>query len=160
MCPFWCLYALMHIHSCYFHKIIQPVSGCARIWLLLVFFSPCADGFYVTWGVSEGVVMTPGQSLPPHGKQLGRLQSSDLKQVIQKVHNNMLNCLLWFQSRRHNFYNSFLLCVNWNHLCTPSLTFFYFKTFHLLSKLSHLIDWLIDWSHHLLSSGFPHVCFL
>ncbi|XP_019720995.1 cytoplasmic dynein 2 heavy chain 1-like, partial [Hippocampus comes] len=42
------------------------------------------DGFYVTWGVSEGVVMTPGQSLPPHGKQLGRLQSSDLKQVIQK----------------------------------------------------------------------------
>ncbi|XP_037123246.1 cytoplasmic dynein 2 heavy chain 1 isoform X1 [Syngnathus acus] len=42
------------------------------------------DGFYVTWGVSEGVLMTPGQSLPPHGKQLGRLHSSDLKQVIQK----------------------------------------------------------------------------
>ncbi|XP_061923239.1 dynein cytoplasmic 2 heavy chain 1 isoform X1 [Entelurus aequoreus] len=43
-----------------------------------------ADGFYVTWGVSEGVVMTPGQTLPPHGKQLGRLSSADLKQIIQK----------------------------------------------------------------------------
>lgn len=27
----------------------------------------------------------PGQPLPPHGKQLGRLDSADLKQVIQKV---------------------------------------------------------------------------
>uniref|UniRef100_A0A8C5EPV0 Cytoplasmic dynein 2 heavy chain 1 n=1 Tax=Gouania willdenowi TaxID=441366 RepID=A0A8C5EPV0_GOUWI len=44
-----------------------------------------SDGFYVTWGASEGVVMAPGQSLPPHGKQLGRLDSADLKQVIQKV---------------------------------------------------------------------------
>ncbi|XP_028320044.1 cytoplasmic dynein 2 heavy chain 1 isoform X2 [Gouania willdenowi] len=43
-----------------------------------------SDGFYVTWGASEGVVMAPGQSLPPHGKQLGRLDSADLKQVIQK----------------------------------------------------------------------------
>uniref|UniRef100_A0A3B4GDC8 Cytoplasmic dynein 2 heavy chain 1 n=1 Tax=Pundamilia nyererei TaxID=303518 RepID=A0A3B4GDC8_9CICH len=42
------------------------------------------DGFYVTWGESEGAVITPGQSLPPHGKQLGRLDSTDLKQVIQK----------------------------------------------------------------------------
>ncbi|KAM9317805.1 cytoplasmic dynein 2 heavy chain 1 [Pholidichthys leucotaenia] len=42
------------------------------------------DGFYVTWGASEGAVMTPGQPLPPHGKQLGRLDSADLKQVIQK----------------------------------------------------------------------------
>uniref|UniRef100_A0A3Q2VKF8 Cytoplasmic dynein 2 heavy chain 1 n=1 Tax=Haplochromis burtoni TaxID=8153 RepID=A0A3Q2VKF8_HAPBU len=42
------------------------------------------DGFYVTWGASEGAVITPGQSLPPHGKQLGRLDSTDLKQVIQK----------------------------------------------------------------------------
>uniref|UniRef100_A0A4W6F7X0 Cytoplasmic dynein 2 heavy chain 1 n=1 Tax=Lates calcarifer TaxID=8187 RepID=A0A4W6F7X0_LATCA len=41
-------------------------------------------GFYVTWGASEGAVMAPGQSLPPHGKQLGRLDSADLKQVIQK----------------------------------------------------------------------------
>lgn len=46
----------------------------------------CADGFYVTWGASEGAVMAPGQSLPAHGKQLGRLDSADLKQVIQKVH--------------------------------------------------------------------------
>uniref|UniRef100_A0A3Q3KJ04 Cytoplasmic dynein 2 heavy chain 1 n=1 Tax=Monopterus albus TaxID=43700 RepID=A0A3Q3KJ04_MONAL len=43
-----------------------------------------ADGFYVTWGASEGAVMAPGQSLPSHGKQLGRLDSADLKQVIQK----------------------------------------------------------------------------
>ncbi|XP_034460809.1 cytoplasmic dynein 2 heavy chain 1 isoform X1 [Hippoglossus hippoglossus] len=42
------------------------------------------EGFYVTWGASEGAVMAPGQSLPPHGKQLGRLDSADLKQVIQK----------------------------------------------------------------------------
>ncbi|XP_029374274.1 cytoplasmic dynein 2 heavy chain 1 isoform X3 [Echeneis naucrates] len=42
------------------------------------------DGFYVTWGASEGAVTAPGQSLPPHGKQLGRLDSADLKQVIQK----------------------------------------------------------------------------
>uniref|UniRef100_A0A8C9YGF2 Cytoplasmic dynein 2 heavy chain 1 n=1 Tax=Sander lucioperca TaxID=283035 RepID=A0A8C9YGF2_SANLU len=43
------------------------------------------DGFYVTWGASEGAVMAPGQALPPHGKQLGRLDSADLKQVVQKV---------------------------------------------------------------------------
>ncbi|XP_054598719.1 cytoplasmic dynein 2 heavy chain 1 isoform X1 [Nothobranchius furzeri] len=42
------------------------------------------DGFYVTWGTSERSVMAPGQLLPPHGKQLGRLDSADLKQVIQK----------------------------------------------------------------------------
>ncbi|XP_047450013.1 cytoplasmic dynein 2 heavy chain 1 isoform X3 [Mugil cephalus] len=42
------------------------------------------DGFYVTWGASEATVMAPGQSLPPHGKQLGRLDVADLKQVIQK----------------------------------------------------------------------------
>lgn len=49
-----------------------------------------ADGFYVTWGASEGAVITPGQSLPPHGKQLGRLDSNDLKQVIQKVRSKRL----------------------------------------------------------------------
>ncbi|KAK5608849.1 Cytoplasmic dynein 2 heavy chain 1 [Crenichthys baileyi] len=43
-----------------------------------------SDGFYVTWGASEGAVVAPGQPLPPHGKQLGRLDSADLKQVIQK----------------------------------------------------------------------------
>lgn len=53
-------------------------------------FSLRADGFYVTWGASEGAVMAPGQSLPPHGKQLGRLDSADLKQVIQKVHSEEL----------------------------------------------------------------------
>lgn len=49
-----------------------------------------ADGFYVTWGASEGAVMAPGQSIPPHGKQLGRLDSADLKQVIQKVRSEEL----------------------------------------------------------------------
>lgn len=49
------------------------------------FFLVCEDGFYVTWGASEGAVMAPGQLLPPHGKQLGRLDSADLKQVVQKV---------------------------------------------------------------------------
>ncbi|KAJ7995299.1 hypothetical protein DPEC_G00243100 [Dallia pectoralis] len=44
------------------------------------------DGFYVTWGASEGGgVMAPGQSLPPHGKSLGRLDSADLRQVIHKA---------------------------------------------------------------------------
>ncbi|XP_056467776.1 cytoplasmic dynein 2 heavy chain 1 isoform X1 [Gadus chalcogrammus] len=43
-----------------------------------------SDGFYVTWGASEGSVMAPGQSLPPHGKPLGRLNSADLREVIQK----------------------------------------------------------------------------
>ncbi|XP_061575223.1 dynein cytoplasmic 2 heavy chain 1 isoform X3 [Cololabis saira] len=42
------------------------------------------DGFYVTWGSSEGAVIAPGQPLPPHGKQLGRLDSAALKQVIHK----------------------------------------------------------------------------
>lgn len=56
-----------------------------------VIFPLCADGFYVTWGASEGAVMAPGQSLPPHGKQLGRLDSADLKQVIQKVHSEQLS---------------------------------------------------------------------
>ncbi|KAF3692878.1 Cytoplasmic dynein 2 heavy chain 1 [Channa argus] len=42
------------------------------------------EGFYVTWGASEGAVMAPGQPLPSHGKQLGRLDIADLEQVIQK----------------------------------------------------------------------------
>ncbi|XP_028975291.2 cytoplasmic dynein 2 heavy chain 1 isoform X3 [Esox lucius] len=44
------------------------------------------DGFYVTWGASEGGgVMAPGQCLPPHGKSLGCLDSADLRQVIHKA---------------------------------------------------------------------------
>ncbi|KAM6946318.1 LOW QUALITY PROTEIN: cytoplasmic dynein 2 heavy chain 1 [Aplochiton taeniatus] len=43
-----------------------------------------ADGFYVTWGASEAGVLAPGQSLPSHGKPLGRLNTADLRQVIQK----------------------------------------------------------------------------
>lgn len=60
----------------------------------MIFFSLGADGFYVTWGASEAAVIAPGQSLPPHGKQLGRLDSADLKQVIQKVRSEkLLSCL-------------------------------------------------------------------
>ncbi|KPP72256.1 cytoplasmic dynein 2 heavy chain 1-like [Scleropages formosus] len=44
------------------------------------------DSFYVTWGAlhESGYVMVPGQSLPPHGKLLGRLHLEDLKEVIRK----------------------------------------------------------------------------
>ncbi|KAK2517344.1 Dync2h1 [Columba guinea] len=43
-----------------------------------------ADVFYVTWGACREAFMTPGQALPPHGRPLGRLNSTDLKDVIQK----------------------------------------------------------------------------
>ncbi|KAL2095874.1 hypothetical protein ACEWY4_008022 [Coilia grayii] len=45
-----------------------------------------SDTFYVTWGAAHeaGAVVAPGQSLPPHGKPLGRLDSADLKEVIRK----------------------------------------------------------------------------
>ncbi|KAG5269301.1 hypothetical protein AALO_G00200500 [Alosa alosa] len=45
-----------------------------------------SDTFYVTWGAAHeaGAIMAPGQSLPPHGKPLGRLDSADLKEVIRK----------------------------------------------------------------------------
>lgn len=58
--------------------------------VLLTVCNVSSDGFYVTWGASEGAVTAPGQSLPPHGKQLGRLDSADLKQVIQKVQSQEL----------------------------------------------------------------------
>uniref|UniRef100_A0A4W6FB67 Cytoplasmic dynein 2 heavy chain 1 n=1 Tax=Lates calcarifer TaxID=8187 RepID=A0A4W6FB67_LATCA len=64
--------------------LTEWVLSLLRYDLTSVIFPLCADGFYVTWGASEGAVMAPGQSLPPHGKQLGRLDSADLKQVIQK----------------------------------------------------------------------------
>ncbi|MFT7803200.1 cytoplasmic dynein 2 heavy chain 1 [Arapaima gigas] len=45
-----------------------------------------SDRFYVTWGAEHefGYIVAPGQSLPPHGKPLGRLHSEDLKEVIHK----------------------------------------------------------------------------
>ncbi|KAF2973673.1 hypothetical protein EK904_004515 [Melospiza melodia maxima] len=43
-----------------------------------------ADTFYVTWGACQEAFITPGQALPPHGRPLGRLNSTDLKDVIQK----------------------------------------------------------------------------
>ncbi|XP_072706738.1 cytoplasmic dynein 2 heavy chain 1 isoform X3 [Ciconia boyciana] len=42
------------------------------------------DIFYVTWGVCQEAFITPGQALPPHGRPLGRLNSTDLKDIIQK----------------------------------------------------------------------------
>ncbi|CAH2225380.1 cytoplasmic dynein 2 heavy chain 1 [Pelobates cultripes] len=44
------------------------------------------DSFYVTWGAlhEAGAVFAPGQSLPPHGRPVGRLNSVDLKDVIKK----------------------------------------------------------------------------
>lgn len=43
------------------------------------------DTFYVTWGACQEAFITPGQALPPHGRPLGRLNSTDLKDIIQKV---------------------------------------------------------------------------
>ncbi|KAG8452968.1 hypothetical protein GDO86_004684 [Hymenochirus boettgeri] len=44
------------------------------------------DFYYVTWGAlhEAGAVIAPGQSLPPHGRPLGRLNSNDLQDVIKK----------------------------------------------------------------------------
>ncbi|KAL4829789.1 hypothetical protein H8958_009079 [Nasalis larvatus] len=45
-----------------------------------------SDSFYVTWGArhNSGARAAPGQPLPPHGKPLGKLNSTDLKDVIKK----------------------------------------------------------------------------
>ncbi|PKU42265.1 cytoplasmic dynein 2 heavy chain 1 [Limosa lapponica baueri] len=43
-----------------------------------------ADTFYVTWGACQEAFITPGQALPPHGRPLGKLNSTDLKDIIQK----------------------------------------------------------------------------
>ncbi|XP_009895076.2 cytoplasmic dynein 2 heavy chain 1 [Dryobates pubescens] len=43
-----------------------------------------ADTFYVTWGACQEAFITSGQALPPHGRPLGRLNSTDLKDIIQK----------------------------------------------------------------------------
>ncbi|KAL8191062.1 UNVERIFIED_CONTAM: Cytoplasmic dynein 2 heavy chain 1, partial [Gekko kuhli] len=45
-----------------------------------------ADSYYVTWGARNelGAVMAPGQTLPSHGRPLGKLNSADLKDVIKK----------------------------------------------------------------------------
>uniref|UniRef100_A0A8C4HEE2 Cytoplasmic dynein 2 heavy chain 1 n=1 Tax=Dicentrarchus labrax TaxID=13489 RepID=A0A8C4HEE2_DICLA len=64
--------------------LTEWVLSLLRYDLTSIIFPLHADGFYVTWGASEGTVMAPGQSLPPHGKHLGFLDSADLKQVIQK----------------------------------------------------------------------------
>ncbi|TKS81144.1 Cytoplasmic dynein 2 heavy chain 1 [Collichthys lucidus] len=71
-----------------------------RMWYQqCVIFPLHADGFYVTWGASEGAVMAPGQSLPPHGKQLGRLDLADLKQgvVLYSRDNRELDLLLFWE---------------------------------------------------------------
>uniref|UniRef100_A0A672TN04 Cytoplasmic dynein 2 heavy chain 1 n=1 Tax=Strigops habroptila TaxID=2489341 RepID=A0A672TN04_STRHB len=43
-----------------------------------------SDTFYVTWGACQEAFITPGQALPPHGMPLGKLNSTDLKDIIQK----------------------------------------------------------------------------
>ncbi|XP_075274100.1 cytoplasmic dynein 2 heavy chain 1 isoform X3 [Opisthocomus hoazin] len=43
-----------------------------------------ADIFYVTWGACQEAFIRPGQALPPHGRPLGKLNSTDLKDIIQK----------------------------------------------------------------------------
>uniref|UniRef100_A0A8D0H431 Cytoplasmic dynein 2 heavy chain 1 n=1 Tax=Sphenodon punctatus TaxID=8508 RepID=A0A8D0H431_SPHPU len=45
-----------------------------------------ADNFFVTWGARHeaGAVIAPGQVFPPHGRPLGKLNSTDLKDVIKK----------------------------------------------------------------------------
>ncbi|XP_068122972.1 cytoplasmic dynein 2 heavy chain 1 isoform X2 [Hyperolius riggenbachi] len=45
-----------------------------------------AESFHVTWGAlhEAGSVLAPGQPLPPHGRPLGRLNSTDFKDVIKK----------------------------------------------------------------------------
>ncbi|XP_043547742.1 cytoplasmic dynein 2 heavy chain 1 isoform X2 [Chiloscyllium plagiosum] len=63
------------------------------------------DFFYVTWGARHeaGSVTAPDQPLPPYGKMLGKLRSSDLREVIQKgiVHygrdNRELDILLFHE---------------------------------------------------------------
>lgn len=62
-----------------------------------------ADGFYVTWGASEGAGMAPGQALPPHGKPLGRLDVADLNEVIQKVRNERLFTAIVCSCESHIF---------------------------------------------------------
>nr|DBA32514.1 TPA: hypothetical protein GDO54_000298 [Pyxicephalus adspersus] len=64
-----------------------------------------ADFFNVTWGAlhETGSVLAPGQSLPPHGRPLGRLNSADFKDVIKKGliqfsrDNRELNILLFHE---------------------------------------------------------------
>lgn len=53
-----------------------------NFWMFPLIFT---DVFYVTWGACREAFMTPGQALPPHGRPLGRLNSTDLKDIIQKV---------------------------------------------------------------------------
>ncbi|XP_018422828.1 PREDICTED: cytoplasmic dynein 2 heavy chain 1 [Nanorana parkeri] len=63
------------------------------------------DLFNVTWGAlhETGSMLAPGQSLPPHGRPLGRLNSADFKDVIKKGliqfsrDNRELNILLFHE---------------------------------------------------------------
>ncbi len=43
-----------------------------------------AGSYYVTWGARADLQTAPGAPLPPFGKCLGKLNSDDLKTVIQK----------------------------------------------------------------------------
>ncbi|XP_040514464.1 cytoplasmic dynein 2 heavy chain 1 isoform X1 [Gallus gallus] len=48
------------------------------------FLDNMEDIFYVTWGAHQEAFTTPGQALPPHGKPLGKLNSTDLIDTIKK----------------------------------------------------------------------------
>uniref|UniRef100_A0A671UTN4 Cytoplasmic dynein 2 heavy chain 1 n=1 Tax=Sparus aurata TaxID=8175 RepID=A0A671UTN4_SPAAU len=77
-----------HIHCCLIRKKIT------KSYLVFKY------GFYVTWGASEGAVMAPGQALPPHGKQLGRLHSQNVTSVgvvLYSRDNRELDLLLFWE---------------------------------------------------------------
>lgn len=104
-----------HKHS-YFctTRLMQDANCCFMLSLL------CTDGFYVTWAASEGAVMAPGQSLPPHGKQLGCLDSADLKEIIQKVHSKEPCSQPWRKYLVYHFSCALLSCRAWH--CTAVIT--------------------------------------
>lgn len=73
------------------------------------------DNFYVTWGAqhTSGTRSVPGQPLPPHGKPLGKLNSSDLKDVIKKVRYESwiwIGIWLWLKP-----FSKYLLQAFWGH---------------------------------------------
>lgn len=73
------------------------------------------DNFYVTWGArhNSGTRSVPGQPLPPYGKPLGKLNSSDLKDVIKKVWYESwiwIGIRLWLKA-----FSKYLLQTFWRH---------------------------------------------
>lgn len=67
--------------------------------------------------------MVPGQSLPPNGKPLGRLDVADLSEVIQKVRSLTLYCMqLWMpyiKGDQYFFMKIFLVTFPEEQCSTP-----------------------------------------